>query len=68
LKYGIKAETILANSHSFIQINQKQIINGTHLINIKDRICSFSIPFEDQHRLKFSRFYLKNIQKAYKSF
>jgi DNA-binding LytR/AlgR family response regulator len=68
LRYGLNAEMILAQSTSFIQINQKQIINGNKLIDIIDNTCIFYPSIDTPISLKFSRLYHKNIPKTFKTF
>jgi two-component system LytT family response regulator len=65
LKRNTKAEDILNYALSFIQINQKHIINLDYLSNIDDKICRLYPPFHKEDSFVISRTFLKALQDRY---
>lgn len=65
LRRTTKAEDILNYSSTFIQINQKQIINIDYLSTVDGKTCRLFPPFHKEISLIISRAFLKAIQERY---
>ena len=65
LRRNTKADDILEASSSFVQINQRQIINLDYLSTIRGTTCRLTPPFDGEKNLCVSRNYMKTLQEKF---
>lgn len=65
LRRNTKAGDILEASSSFVQINQRQIINLNYLCTIRGTNCHLIPPFDGEENLYVSRNYMKTLQEKF---
>ncbi|SCD20268.1 DNA-binding response regulator [Proteiniphilum saccharofermentans] len=65
LRRNTKAGDILEASSSFVQINQRQIINLNYLCTIRGTNCHLVPPFDGEENLCVSRNYMKTLQEKF---
>lgn len=67
LKRNANNETLLNVDTSFVQVNQKYIININYLLEVNDNICRFYPPFDKIDYVKVGRLYRKKLIERFES-
>lgn len=67
LKRNANNETLLNVDTSFVQVNQKYIININYLLEVNDNICRFFPPFDKIDYVKVGRLYRKKLIERFES-
>ena len=61
MKRNLKSDFFTELTDSFVQVNQRQIINLNYLIEVVDNTCHFYPPFDDMADVKVSRIYRRKL-------
>lgn len=67
LKRNANNETLLNVDTSFVQVNQKYIININYLIEVSDNICRFYPPFDKIDYVKVGRLYRRKLIERFEA-
>ena len=61
LKRNVKGNTLVSSDDSFVQVNQKFIININYLLEVIDNLCVFYPPFEYLNYVKVGCWYRRKL-------
>lgn len=65
LKRCANKDILTALDESFVQVNQKFIINIKYLMEVKDNMCAFFPPFDGIKHVKIGRMYRRKLIKRF---